>query len=275
MLRQTNFLTLFVALLVLPCLAFSATHKVAVGPVVAKADRTVIVPLEIGNEDGLMAADIPLQFSEGVTLKEVDFTNTRVEHFDLKVANINNESNVVIIGLLTQMTPVAKADLTEGTGVVANLVFEIDDPSVTEVTLDPITIEDPNHTLTFIYHEMGDEGPVGQRREDPVWEGTAFSLVSDAEVPGSFALSQNYPNPFNPSTNISFDLPAASFVSLDIFNVLGQKVNTVANGEFEAGTHTVVWDGTSESGASISSGVYFYRISAGEYVQTKKMMMLK
>lgn len=97
----------------------------------------------------------------------------------------------------------------------------------------------------------------------------------DSRLPGSFALMQNYPNPFNPSTQVKFDVPTRSQVRIDIYNVLGQKVKTLVNEMMDAGSYTADWDGSSEGGSSVSSGVYFYKMVAGDYVSTKKMMMLK
>ncbi|MBD3258197.1 T9SS type A sorting domain-containing protein [candidate division GN15 bacterium] len=92
----------------------------------------------------------------------------------------------------------------------------------------------------------------------------------DATLPGDFALHQNYPNPFNPSTEIAFSLPEASEVRLDVFNIAGQKVTTLVDGTLEAGHHTVTWDGS-----DLASGVYLYRLDAGTYSATKKMVLLK
>ncbi len=94
-------------------------------------------------------------------------------------------------------------------------------------------------------------------------------------VPAGFAVSQNYPNPFNPSTSFSYSLPSRADVSVEVFNVLGQKITTVFEGTKPAGDHTAVWNGTNDAGKPVSSGVYFYRVKAGDQVQTKKMMMLK
>jgi hypothetical protein len=102
------------------------------------------------------------------------------------------------------------------------------------------------------------------------------SITSNMKViPTEFALSQNYPNPFNPSTEIRFDLPVTTNVRLSIFNIQGQEIRTLINGNMEAGAQHVTWDGTDNSGKNISSGVYFYRISADKFSQTKKMMLLK
>ncbi|MCB2230185.1 T9SS type A sorting domain-containing protein [bacterium] len=97
----------------------------------------------------------------------------------------------------------------------------------------------------------------------------------DLEVPMNYSLAQNYPNPFNPTTTIGFALPMAGDVRLDVFNLLGQKVKTLVNTEMLAGEHKVVWDGTTDAGTRVASGVYFYRLSTDQFTDTKKMLMLK
>ncbi len=107
------------------------------------------------------------------------------------------------------------------------------------------------------------------------YEGRPYVTASkNVSVPSSFTLSQNYPNPFNPSTTISFALPNAADWHLTIFNVNGGVVREF-DGSSEAGVNDVVWDGTTESGTVAASGVYFYRLQAGNFSQTKKMMLLK
>lgn len=89
-------------------------------------------------------------------------------------------------------------------------------------------------------------------------------------TPKNFALSQNYPNPFNPSTTIDFALPKSEKVTVRIFNQLGQQVATLADRDFSAGNHKLNFDG-----ANLSSGIYYYRIEAGSFTQTKKMILMK
>ncbi|MFZ5981021.1 MAG: T9SS type A sorting domain-containing protein, partial [Candidatus Zixiibacteriota bacterium] len=94
-------------------------------------------------------------------------------------------------------------------------------------------------------------------------------------LPGMLTLYQNYPNPFNPETVISFALPKTAPMRLEIFNILGQKVTTLLDRPMPAGINTVVWDGHSESGGKVSTGVYLYRLQSGSFTQTKKMLLLK
>ncbi|MCI0405929.1 MAG: T9SS type A sorting domain-containing protein [candidate division Zixibacteria bacterium] len=94
-------------------------------------------------------------------------------------------------------------------------------------------------------------------------------------VPTTFELGQNYPNPFNPTTTIEYALPQPSRVELKIYNILGQVVRALIDEEKPVGYHQVVWDGKDQLGRPLSSGVYIYKIVAGDFVETKKMHLLK
>lgn len=96
-----------------------------------------------------------------------------------------------------------------------------------------------------------------------------------SSLPEGFELHQNYPNPFNPTTTIAFDLPIAGEVSLQVFNLLGQKVRQLHTGRLSAGDHHVEWDGRTDGGAAVASGVYFYRLVAGDYSRARKMVLLR
>ena len=95
----------------------------------------------------------------------------------------------------------------------------------------------------------------------------------DETAPIVFSLAQNYPNPFNPSTSISYTLGASGIVYLDIYNISGQLVRTLVNSYKIQGRYTVVWDGFDEDGKNVSAGLYLYRLSAGTFVQTRKMVL--
>jgi len=96
-----------------------------------------------------------------------------------------------------------------------------------------------------------------------------------AGVPEVFELRQNYPNPFNPSTTIEFSIPERADVTMTIYNVLGQAVRTFNAGTQNVGTYRIVWDGTNDFGMTVSTGVYFYTVRAGEHAATKKMVYMK
>ncbi len=103
------------------------------------------------------------------------------------------------------------------------------------------------------------------------------TTVNSSEVikPTSFILEQNYPNPFNTSTVIRFRLPGGSHVNLRVYNLTGQLVRTLVEAQKPAGRHQVVWDGLNARGEHLSSGVYLYRIEAGDFRATKRLTMVK
>ena len=94
-------------------------------------------------------------------------------------------------------------------------------------------------------------------------------------IPDVYALHNNYPNPFNPVTNITYDIPEVANVSLDIYNVMGQKVRTLVAGSHEPGRYRVLWNATNDFGEGLSSGMYIYKIQAGDFVSVKKLILMK
>lgn len=107
-------------------------------------------------------------------------------------------------------------------------------------------------------------------RTNSDWGATSVEIDHSPQIPSSYALAQNYPNPFNPSTTIEFNLPKSEFVSVKVFNTLGQEVETLLNGEQAAGKYTLRFDAS-----RLTTGMYFYRLQAGEFVATKKMLLVK
>ena len=99
--------------------------------------------------------------------------------------------------------------------------------------------------------------------------------VGAGDNPARSSLSQNYPNPFNPTTTIAFSLAAKGHVRLNVYNVSGQLVRTLANETRDSGAYSLTWDGRDQAGSPVSSGVYFYKLVSGSFSQTKKMVLLK
>ena len=102
------------------------------------------------------------------------------------------------------------------------------------------------------------------------------SVVEPTDMlPSRLSLIQNYPTPFNPETRISFKLAEKSHVSITIYDMLGRNIKTLINQTQDAGYRSVIWDATNDYGKPVSAGIYLYQIQAGEYISTKKIVMLK
>jgi hypothetical protein len=95
------------------------------------------------------------------------------------------------------------------------------------------------------------------------------------QLPYTFELSQNYPNPFNPTTNIRFSLPKSGHARLDIYNILGRRVTTLVDEDLPAGHKLITWYGKDYQGNVVAGGVYFYSLKAGDFTETKKMILMK
>ncbi len=141
-----------------------------------------------------------------------------------------------------------------GVNFVANLPFTISDPE--EISVDKIILVDTNkEKLLNIQIEI---------------------IYGNApELPVDYSLFQNYPNPFNPNTIVRFSVPQTNLVNLTIYNALGEEVRTLFLGQVERGTYAVQWDGKDNAGSTVTSGMYIYKMTAGSFSQSKKMMFIK
>lgn len=239
------------------------------------------VPLQVLHDEDIAAMDIPLSFSKGVTLNKVTFEGTAVSSFDEKIARIDNEKNQVVIGLIGMVyslkeTPNLKPAVN-GNNNVAVLHFTLNDQNLKSLEIAPFTNAAPKHALMYVYNEWVNGVPHVQSLNPEFQGGTVIldSRAPTANLPTEFAMSQNVPNPFNPSTQIQFALPKDAQVNLSIYNVLGQHVTTLVDDMMRAGRQTVTWDGADATGTQVASGVYFYKLRAGDFSDTKKMLLLK
>jgi len=126
----------------------------------------------------------------------------------------------------------------------------------------PVCFTDANHGTV-----VGDSSTILHTTNGGV---TSVEAEQQHEVPQQFLLTQNYPNPFNPSTTIQYSLPHRSHVTLSVFNTLGQQIAQLVNSDIEAGYHELQFNAT-----NLASGVYFYRMQAGGYVETKKLLLVQ
>ena len=175
-------------------------------------------------------------------------------------------------------------NLSVSQGQILHVVYEFDVPTVDQdINSVPLRLDNGtgSQDVSFIITEPGTYATMftdGETNgQHGVWNKVVYgqALVTNNEegiksTPSEFSLNQNYPNPFNPSTNIEFQIPSSSSVSLSIFNSLGQKVATLVDGTLASGTHTVTWNAQ-----NAPSGIYFYQLKAGDFVKTNKMILLK
>ncbi len=111
--------------------------------------------------------------------------------------------------------------------------------------------------------------------DDLLYGATAIDDDNENLLPAQYTLYQNYPNPFNPVTRIDYNLPVASNVTLKVYNILGQEVKLLVNSREKPGHKTVYWDGKNNTDSPVATGLYFYRLTAGDFTETKKMLLLK
>lgn len=173
--------------------------------------------------------------------------------------------------------------VTEGTTFHASYHFEVNevDHTINSVPLKLdngsgeqdvtfLLVNTPNEFFPMVHEEISGQDH-GILNKVIYGQKIATSIVEDGiDAPQEFLLNQNYPNPFNPTTNINFSLPEASEVSLTVFNALGKKVAILVDSHLNSGSHSITWNAQ-----NVPSGIYFYRLKAGNFVQTNKMLLLK
>lgn len=176
----------------------------------------------------------------------------------------------------------AASTISETSGLIATLQFQVDNSAPNYlVIIDAIEVDltfEANGQVFSRWERLEFADDTGGSALIPnftfgqinIKKATDIADELNDNLPQSFELSQNYPNPFNPATNIAFALPVKANVRLEIFNLLGQKVANLIQGEMEAGYHEVNWNA-----GQAPSGVYFYRLITDDKSLTRKMMLLK
>lgn len=228
---------------------------------------------EIGYYEG--RTEIAPVDSEDVTILSTDNAVNPVEVSILDIGE-SYESRLVTVGWLDIVTDEWPAEDEEATVIATDTTgFDV------ELGIHPSTNLDGSEAPELgLYNVTGivaqnDPYKIRPRSTDDLEFIEGTDIESGKNLPDEFALGQNYPNPFNPTTTIKFQLPKSASVNLTVYNMVGRQVATLVNTEMDAGYHQVTWNGTDNTGQRVATGVYFYRINAGEFTTTKKMIMMK
>lgn len=237
-----------------------------------------------GNDQKISAAVIPLKYDPAVlTFDSATFDPTFLPEGITGYANANVADKQIRIVYVPSLSKIPIDTITAAEGNLAFLHFHVAPSAgsqfsvIDSLNLDSvlaiigtdtirvaIQVEFADNTGSGIFHPGFTSGGI------TVLVPTGVDDIQAGNLPVEFALDQNYPNPFNPSTIISFDLPRASRVRLEVYNLLGQSVRVLADGRFGAGTHQVEFNAD-----NLPSGIYFYRLSHDGESLTRKMILLK
>jgi hypothetical protein len=200
------------------------------------------------NEDQIKGMQVLLYVKNPITLDTADIIYSRAKMMRADVQSTGKEVSIVLWNL--DNTPIEPGDST-----IFRLPVQLTENNIDSIK---VMVSKGNNIVSL----------VGSRQMD----------IRNM-IPREWVLYQNYPNPFNPSTTIEFDVPEVANmiprIAVQIFNILGQKVTTIERGIRDAGRYSIRWDGMSENRVRVASGVYFYRLLAGDYTSTKKMVMIK
>ena len=149
------------------------------------------------------------------------------------------------------------------------------DPNISTDSYETVQIVIADHHGNEKVYDLEALQELGLYQQMAVVNNITTSTDDDMLSPQTFALHQNYPNPFNPVTILRYDLPEDANVKITIYDMMGRVVSNLVSGQQTAGYKSVVWDATNNTVQPVSAGLYLYAIQAGEFVQTKKMILLK
>ncbi len=233
-----------------------AERIISLGDVEALPDGRFAVAVLIDEMDGVLSGQLELSFDS--TKLKVSEAMTSDLTSDYLFANNAQDGRLRL--------SFAGVESVEGSGRIAEIMFESIGSQIEAIgEIDPV-LNLSGIALTSAQLNEGFFSVVILQSEE----------VSD--VPDSYSLHQNFPNPFNPETVIHYDLPVQSHVELSVYNMIGQKVATLVNEQIDAGSHSVFWDGKDDSGESLASGLYLYRLKmdgSEEFVKIRKLVLVR
>ena len=245
------------------------------------------IPVKLTNADSVGGIKLLIHYDQSaLSLLNVSKLNTRIDNWEYFRYTLNSPQtgDILILAVADLPNPTSTPPMAPGSGVVANLNFQI--------ILNPCPVN-LSTSIKFKFTDSTDNtlsNASGSKliTQDDInyrdTNGYVFILCptdvangkdDNSTLPKDYELSQNYPNPFNPKTEINFALPKESEVSLVVYNIKGQIVNELMDEHLGAGRYKVTWEGRDSEGNKVASGIYFYRLRAGNYKETKKMIMMK
>jgi hypothetical protein len=235
----------------------------------------VIVPVHLVFDtlEAIKRVSIPLKYTSSVyECVGFDFATTLLENKDGLLPTIDTVNNIVVIKANTIFSTPIVADDFIGT-VLARMIFRASPGAAgkdSAITFDTLFVPpDIGYVLQDTALQVILPEFVAGRLD------IRTGIDDDGLVPTAFELEQNYPNPFNPQTTIAFSIPQAAHVRLVIFNLLGQRIATLVDDILPPGRREVVWRGQDQNGNEVSSGIYFYHLSADDVTETRKMVLMK
>jgi len=229
-------------------------NRLIVGEAGVSQDGYATVPVFLTNDQALSGFEYTVTYdTELLTVEDVDNKGLTTEGYDFFVSDIDDQAGKVRVGNIPSFR--FERDLPVGSRQVANIVFKLD---VGRLSQDVLLGLENVDLLDAGVHSLSAE-----------WvSGVVKAGVPD--LPKEFALAQNYPNPFNSTTLIKYVLPVDCQVRLDVYNVVGQRVATLVDGQQKAGYRSATWNAK-----DLASGVYFYRIKAADFTSIRKMVLIK
>ncbi|MBN1212271.1 MAG: T9SS type A sorting domain-containing protein [candidate division Zixibacteria bacterium] len=251
--------------------------SVWVESIVTNPKKQIAVDVSLYNERNTKNVSVALDYGNDslLHLDSVVFTGTRGDIANRNVQTNRSQHMLWVLLDFGEATPLAT-----GTGPLFTLHLTVDSLiSDTTLIIDSTTyFTEGNNTFIVLTSLDGNEKikPIFNLGEIDIDIITAVEdITEDGQLPTSYTLSQNYPNPFNPSTEIEFSLPTAGWVTLDVFNILGQNVRRLVDQKLSTGVHRVTFDGRTDRNQTLASGIYLYRLTSGNFTQSRKMILLK
>ena len=223
----------------------SGTRRVYLGSAEALSDGSFVLPVVIDEMENVLSGQIELSFDKGV-FKAIEAVKSDLTEEYLFASNIYEDKVKMSF---------AGAESRPGPGCIATVRFErlgVAAGDIQGIKLEKVQLNEG--AISVVLGASGQEA---------------------SGVPTAYRLFQNFPNPFNPITELRYQLPEASEVRLSVYNLLGQEVQRLVDGKMAAGVHSAQWDGRDDSGRPLASGVYLCRFRAGDFTQTKRIVLLR